>query len=175
MTEPGREFAAPCDSSVPAGRPRWRPGPARPGRVPTGACTVSCAVTPVARHTAEQTSADLVDAVRAVWADALETDLAPVPADASFLSLGGHSVLAVRMAAMLRKRLGTPLALADVRVEQSAAQLAALVHERSTGSGTGALRPLPLDLRRREDPAAIGAGRRRWSPASRREARTWAP
>lgn len=98
--------------------------------------------------------ADLVDAVRAVWADALETDPAAVPADASFLSLGGDSVLAVRMAAMLRKRLGTPLALADVRVEQSAAQLAALVHERSTGAGTGALRPLPLDLRRREDPDA---------------------
>ncbi|MFD7767377.1 condensation domain-containing protein [Streptomyces sp. NPDC059787] len=96
--------------------------------------------------------ADLVDAVRAVWADALETDPAAVPANASFLSLGGDSVLAVRMAAMLRKRLGTPLALADVRVEQSAAQLAALVHERSTG--TGALRPLPLDLRRREDPDA---------------------
>ncbi|MFC8422790.1 condensation domain-containing protein [Streptomyces sp. NPDC057236] len=96
--------------------------------------------------------ADLVDAVRAVWADALETDPAAVPADASFLSLGGDSVLAVRMAAMLRKRLGTPLALADVRVEQSAAQLAALVHERSTG--TGVLRPLPLDLRRREDPDA---------------------
>ncbi|MGW3297266.1 condensation domain-containing protein [Streptomyces xiamenensis] len=94
---------------------------------------------------------DLTEAVRAVWADALETDLAAIPAHASFLSLGGDSVLAVRMAAMLRKRLGTPLALADVRVEQSAAQLAALVHERSTGSGTGALRPLPLDLSRRAD------------------------
>ncbi|MFD3735486.1 condensation domain-containing protein [Streptomyces sp. NPDC058632] len=111
---------------------------------------------PAPEHTAsaQPAPADLVDAVRAVWADALETDLAAVPADASFLSLGGDSVLAVRMAAMLRKRLGTPLALADVRVEQSAAQLAALVHERSTGSGTGALRPLPLDLRRREDPDA---------------------
>lgn len=104
--------------------------------------------------TARSTPADLVDAVRAVWADALETDLASVPAHASFLSLGGDSVLAVRMAAMLRKRLGAPLALADVRVEQNAAQLAALVHERSTGTGTGTLRPLPLDLNRRDDPEA---------------------
>ncbi|MER6688149.1 condensation domain-containing protein [Streptomyces minutiscleroticus] len=103
---------------------------------------------------AQSAPAELVDAVRGVWADALETDLASVPAHASFLSLGGDSVLAVRMAAMLRKRLGAPLALADVRVEQSAAQLAALVHERSTGAGTGALRPLPLDLVRREDPEA---------------------
>ncbi|GAA2280496.1 hypothetical protein GCM10010145_59540 [Streptomyces ruber] len=104
--------------------------------------------------TAQPAPAELVDAVRGVWADALETDLASVPPHASFLSLGGDSVLAVRMAAMLRKRLGAPLALADVRVEQSAAQLAALVHERSTGTGTGALRPLPLDLVRRDDPEA---------------------
>lgn len=92
---------------------------------------------------------ELVEAVRTVWAAVLDTDPASVPEQVSFLSLGGDSVLAVRMAAMLRKRLGAGLALADVRVEHSAAQLAALIHERS--SGTGALRPLPLDLKRRED------------------------
>ncbi|MGW6602213.1 condensation domain-containing protein [Streptomyces sp. NPDC055036] len=97
-------------------------------------------------------TADLVDAVRAVWATALDTTPDSVPDEASFLSLGGDSVLAVRMAAMLRKHLGVGLALADVRVEHSAAQLAALIHERGTGTGT--LRPLPLNLRRRDDPEA---------------------
>ncbi|GAA2324558.1 condensation domain-containing protein [Streptomyces cuspidosporus] len=96
--------------------------------------------------------AALVDAVRAVWADVLETDVAAVPADAPFLSLGGDSVLTVRMAALIRKRLGIALALSDVRVEHTAAHLAALIHERS--AGTGPLRPLPLELNQREDPQA---------------------
>ncbi|RNG36061.1 condensation domain-containing protein [Streptomyces botrytidirepellens] len=103
--------------------------------------------------TAEATApAALVDAVRAVWADVLEIDVASVPADATFLSLGGDSVLTVRMAALIRKRLGVALALSDVRVEHSAAHLAVLIHERS--AGTGSLRPLPLELNRRDDPEA---------------------
>lgn len=95
---------------------------------------------------------DLVQAVRDVWADVLETDTASIPADISFLSLGGDSVLAVRMAALIRKRLGVDLALADVRVEHTAAHLAGLLHERGTA---GALsRSLSLDLERRKDPDA---------------------
>ncbi|SCL15352.1 condensation domain-containing protein [Micromonospora inyonensis] len=95
---------------------------------------------------------ELIDAVRAVWANVLDLDVISVPADASFLSLGGDSVLTVRMAALVRQRLGAALALADVRVEHSAAQLATLIHER--GTATGALRPLPLELARRDDPEA---------------------
>ncbi|RKR88350.1 phosphopantetheine binding protein [Micromonospora pisi] len=95
---------------------------------------------------------ELVDAVRAVWADVLDLDVTAVPADASFLSLGGDSVLTVRMAALIRQRIGAALALADVRVEHSAARLATLIHER--GNATGALRPLPLELKRRDDPEA---------------------
>ncbi|MEH1015780.1 condensation domain-containing protein [Micromonospora sp. CPCC 206060] len=95
---------------------------------------------------------ELIDAVRGVWADVLDLDVSSVPADASFLSLGGDSVLTVRMAALVRQRLGAALALADVRVEHSAARLATLIHER--GTGTGALRPLPLELKRRDDPEA---------------------
>ncbi|MFM9442378.1 phosphopantetheine-binding protein [Streptomyces acidiscabies] len=96
---------------------------------------------------------DLVQAVRDVWAGVLDTDPASVPDDASFLSLGGDSVLAVRMAAVIRKRLGVNLALADVRVEHSAARLAALLHERSA-AGSGVARRLDLDVERRADPDA---------------------
>lgn len=94
----------------------------------------------------------LVDAVRGVWADVLDVDVTAVPGDASFLSLGGDSVLTVRMAALVRQRLGVALALADVRVEHSPAQLAALIQER--GTATGGVRALPLDLKRRDDPEA---------------------
>ncbi|MFI6785110.1 condensation domain-containing protein [Micromonospora sp. NPDC050276] len=95
---------------------------------------------------------ELIDAVRGVWADVLDLDVTAVPADASFLSLGGDSVLTVRMAALVRQRLGAALALADVRVEHSAARLATLIQER--GTATGGLRPLPLELKRRDDPEA---------------------
>ncbi|WP_189781938.1 condensation domain-containing protein [Streptomyces capitiformicae] len=95
---------------------------------------------------------DLVQSVRGVWADVLETDTASTPADISFLSLGGDSVLAVRMAALIRKRLGVNLALSDVRVEHTAAHLAALLHERGTAGGLP--RSLSLDLQRRKDPDA---------------------
>ncbi|MFJ1826166.1 condensation domain-containing protein [Streptomyces sp. NPDC088178] len=108
--------------------------------------------TPVAAPAATAVSHELVDAIREVWASVLDRDLASVPAEASFLSIGGDSVLTVRMAAMLRKRLGVVLALADVRVEYSAAQLASFIHERGTVAGAGTLQALPLDLKRREEP-----------------------
>lgn len=96
---------------------------------------------------------DLVQAVRGVWADVLDTDTASIPDDASFLRLGGDSVLAVRMAAVIRKRLGVSLALSDVRVEHTAVHLAALLHERGT-AGSGVPRSLDLDIERRDDPEA---------------------
>lgn len=96
---------------------------------------------------------ELVHAVREVWADVLDTGIAAVPEDAGFLSLGGDSVLAVRMAALLRKRLGVSLALSDVRVEHTARHLAALLHERTTAGG-GVARRLDLDTERRSDPDA---------------------
>jgi hypothetical protein len=90
--------------------------------------------------------------VRGVWADILEIDTASIPADISFLSLGGDSMLSVRMAAVIRKRLGVNLALSDVRVEHTAAHLAALLHERGT---LGELPSrLSLDIERRKDPDA---------------------
>lgn len=101
---------------------------------------------------APDTLDDLVQSVRGVWADVLETDTESIPADISFLSLGGDSVLAVRMAALIRKRLGVNLALSDVRVEHTAAHLAALLHERGTAGGLP--RSLSLDLERRKDPDA---------------------
>lgn len=112
----------------------------------TSVSSVSPASLPVAPD-------ELVQAVRGVWADVLDTDSASVPADASFLSLGGDSVLAVRMASLIRKRLGVSLALSDVRVEHTAVHLAALLHERRT-AGSGLPRNLDLEVARRDDPDA---------------------
>ncbi|MFK4105651.1 phosphopantetheine-binding protein [Streptomyces sp. NPDC019531] len=96
---------------------------------------------------------DLVQAVRGVWADVLDTDASSIPDDTSFLSLGGDSVLAVRMAAVIRKRLGVSLALSDVRVEHTAVHLAALLNERGSAGG-GVPHSLDLDIERRDDPDA---------------------
>ncbi|MFU8849520.1 phosphopantetheine-binding protein [Micromonospora sp. SL1-18] len=71
----------------------------------------------------------------------------------SFLRLGGDSLLAVRMSALVRRRLGVQLALSDVRVDTTLTELAALVASRAAGTMIGD-RPLPVDLRRRADPAA---------------------
>jgi len=97
-------------------------------------------------------AADARADLAAVWAELLHLDPAAVPDDVSFLRLGGDSVLAVRMSALVRKRLGVVLALADVRVETTLAELADLVAARA--AGTTPARALPVTLTRRPDPAA---------------------
>jgi acyl carrier protein len=96
------------------------------------------------------TTADPRETLTAIWAELLHLDPGEVPADTSFLRLGGDSVLAVRMSALVRKRLDVVLALSDVRVETTVDDLAELVGRRSADTGTP--RAMPVDLRRRPDP-----------------------
>ncbi|MFP8960545.1 SDR family NAD(P)-dependent oxidoreductase [Streptomyces nanhaiensis] len=99
---------------------------------------------------AEPVSDTVPEALRALWAELLDLDAGAIPADATFLSLGGDSLLAVRMAAMVRRRLGVVLALPEVRSDLTLAHLARLVHRR--GTGAPAPQTLPVKLRRRPDP-----------------------
>ena len=84
-----------------------------------------------------------------IWSELLGMDPAAISSETSFLRFGGDSVLAVRMAALIRKRLGVVLALADVGAESTLAELTALVHRRSAAGSP--VRALPVELRRRSD------------------------
>ncbi|WP_279571419.1 acyl carrier protein [Streptomyces sp. 8K308] len=75
-----------------------------------------------------------------------------VPENRAFLSLGGDSVLAVRMSALVRRTLGVVLALSDVRVEITLAELADLVARRRAGTAEG--RAVPVEVTKRSDPHA---------------------
>ncbi|REE95063.1 phosphopantetheine-binding protein [Thermomonospora umbrina] len=87
-----------------------------------------------------------------IWGELLDLDPAEIPSDASFLRLGGDSVLAVRLSALVRRRMAVDLALSDVTVEITLGRLADLVATRSSGDGAG--RALPVELERRPDPSA---------------------
>ncbi|WP_240778099.1 phosphopantetheine-binding protein, partial [Nonomuraea basaltis] len=91
---------------------------------------------------------DLVE----IWSELLGLPPDEIPHDVGFLRLGGDSVLAVRMSALVRKRLGVTLALSDVRVETTLGELAELVRRRSSGEPTA--RALPLTVTPRPDPHA---------------------
>jgi acyl carrier protein len=87
-----------------------------------------------------------------IWARLLDLDPESITPDASFLRLGGDSVLAVRMAALVRTRLSVVLALSDVTVEVTFGKLADLVRRRATAPGE--VRDLPIEVVRRSDPEA---------------------
>jgi mycobactin phenyloxazoline synthetase len=95
---------------------------------------------------------DLATALAQIWVELLDLRDQPVDPGTSFLRLGGDSVLAVRMAALIRKRLGVVLALSDVGVESTIAELATLVRRRAAAGSSA--RVLPIDLRKRDDRAA---------------------
>ncbi|MGP3955763.1 condensation domain-containing protein [Nonomuraea sp. 3N208] len=84
-----------------------------------------------------------------IWSELLGLPPDEIPHDVGFLRLGGDSVLAVRMSALVRKRLGVALALSDVRVETTLGELAELVKRRA--SGEPAARALPITVTPRPD------------------------
>ena len=98
-----------------------------------------------------QANADHSTEITAVWAELLDLPPDRIPADVGFLDLGGDSVLAVRMSALIRRRTGVSLGLAEVRMDTTVAEIAALVADRATDPATGAL---PAITRRRADPHA---------------------
>jgi acyl transferase domain-containing protein/non-ribosomal peptide synthetase component F/thioesterase domain-containing protein/aryl carrier-like protein len=88
-------------------------------------------------------------AIAEIWADLLEIDATGIGEDSSFVSQGGDSLLAVRMASMIRQRLDVVLALPEIRAEATLGELAELVMAR--GSGQTPSRVLDVKLGRRGD------------------------
>ncbi|GAA2396138.1 hypothetical protein GCM10010404_62270 [Nonomuraea africana] len=87
-----------------------------------------------------------------IWSELLDLPPEEIPHDTGFLRLGGDSVLAVRMSALVRKRLGVALALSDVRVDTTLGELAELVRRRAAGGPKA--RALPITVTPRPDPHA---------------------
>ncbi|MFB4313928.1 phosphopantetheine-binding protein [Actinomadura sp. 21ATH] len=104
-------------------------------------------------HASAGSRPDTVRELAGIWSELLDLDPDAIDPDASFLRLGGDSVLAVRMSALVRRRLLVELALSDVTVEITLAALADLVARRSAGDGHAG-RALPVEIERRADPAA---------------------
>lgn len=100
-------------------------------------------------HPAAEPADQVLPALVEIWSALLDLGDQVVDADTTFLRLGGDSVLAVRLAALVRKRLGVVLALSDVGVEVTLNELAVLVRRRAA-AGPGA-RALPVELRHRVD------------------------
>ncbi|GAA4975796.1 non-ribosomal peptide synthetase [Actinoplanes utahensis] len=75
--------------------------------------------------------------IAAVWQRVLGADRAGVHDD--FFDMGGHSLLAVRLAARLSEALGSPVSVADVVQRRTIAAIAAAVTAGDTGAGSGPL------------------------------------
>jgi acyl carrier protein len=86
-----------------------------------------------------------------IWAEVLDVNPAEIGEDVTFLSLGGDSLLIVRVAALIRQRLGIRLAITQIQPTHTLAELGELVR----GGASGPVRQSPqVRLSRRQDPAA---------------------
>ncbi|MFE7741765.1 acyltransferase domain-containing protein [Nocardia sp. NPDC057455] len=92
---------------------------------------------------------DVTEAVAAIWTQVLNLDAGVVRTDSTFVGLGGDSVLAVRMATMVRQRLGVAVPVAELVGDLSFADLITLIDERRTGAAVTA-----VELARQADPTA---------------------
>lgn len=92
---------------------------------------------------------DVVATVAAIWAQILSVAAETIAPDATFVGAGGDSVLAVRMAAMVRTQLGVTVPVTDLVGEMTLAQLAAHILDRRTIATTSA--PPTTELVRRTD------------------------
>lgn len=87
-----------------------------------------------------------------IWAEVLGLNAAEIGDDVTFLSLGGDSLLVVRVAALVRQRLGARLAITQVQPAHTLTELADLVRQHGTG---GSAPPSPqVGVSRRENAAA---------------------
>lgn len=88
--------------------------------------------------TADDSVTDPRETVLEAWREVLGGDLPdPLPDDASFLSLGGDSLLAVRMANVIRGRTGIRLPLRHVRADVTVAELVERLTDLASGSPAG--------------------------------------
>ncbi|WP_158852434.1 type I polyketide synthase [Saccharothrix deserti] len=93
----------------------------------------------------------VIDVLTGIWAELLDLEPGAIPADVSFLGLGGDSLLVVRMASIIRQKLDVVLALTEIRAELTLTDLVELVRRR--GEGGAARRALDVTVRRRFEPA----------------------
>lgn len=92
---------------------------------------------------------DVVEAVAAIWSQVLDLEVGSVRPDSTFVGLGGDSVLAVRMATMVRTRLGVAVPVAELVGDLSFADLIALIDERRSDIPATA-----VEFARQADPTA---------------------
>jgi acyl carrier protein len=75
-------------------------------------------------------------ALAQIWSELLKVE--PVGADADFFEIGGHSLLAARMLARVRERLGCDLPLRAAFEQPTLAALAGRIEAEALGSGRSA-------------------------------------
>lgn len=128
------------------------------GRVDATSWSVASAA---ADHELVPASDEVLAAITEVWAMLLHLDPDDITPDASFLSLGGDSLLAVRMANALRGRLGVQLPLQQVRADVTCRSLAERVGElrdvddaESAADRSEDVETAAGGVRRRPDPSA---------------------
>lgn len=77
--------------------------------------------------TTEPLTVDAEAALRELFAEILELPPQDIGADDDFFHLGGHSQLAIRLAAKVRTRLGVKISVSDVFATPTVAGLAVCV------------------------------------------------
>ncbi len=94
--------------------------------------------------------ADVAATIEAIWTQVLGLETDTVRADSTFVGLGGDSVLAVRMATMVRGRLGVAVPVVDLVGDLTFEQLVAFIAERRTDTPASA----SVELVHQDDPTA---------------------
>ena len=92
---------------------------------------------------------DVAATVIEIWSRVLGIDAAELSPDATFVGLGGDSVLAVRMATMVRGQFGVAVPVVDLVGDQTVAQLVQYISERRSSTGISS-----IELVQQADPDA---------------------
>ncbi|MCC3312333.1 type I polyketide synthase [Nocardia africana] len=92
---------------------------------------------------------DISEGVRQIWERVLSLEPGVLQPDSTFIGLGGDSVLAVRMATLVRGRFGVAVPVVDLVGDITVADLIAVVTERRSESALPA-----VELARQADPDA---------------------
>ncbi|WP_051407576.1 type I polyketide synthase [Nocardia sp. CNY236] len=99
-----------------------------------------------------QTVDDIADALAAIWAEVLGIPVESIAPEATFVEAGGDSVLAVRMAAIVRNQLGITVPVTDLIGDFPLSKLAGHIGEQRAAPGVP--RTTGAELARVADPHA---------------------
>ncbi|MFI6365132.1 condensation domain-containing protein [Nocardia sp. NPDC050630] len=94
--------------------------------------------------------ADVAATIEAIWIQVLGLETGAVRADSTFVGLGGDSVLAVRMATMVRGRLGVAVPVVDLVGDLTFEKLVAFIADRRADTPASA----SVQLVHQDDPTA---------------------